>query len=238
MGCCAGKAELPSDDKAEKAPGTQASVPKPTTAKAEEKKKEPTAAAKPVQAEAKKPLVALILHTNTDSSPRFIQVFHILTGVAKIEQRVTPDLSTINAIIKRYPAAEISGKVLTGERVIARYLAQQRGVYPIGPVEIYECESLVEQLEDMWKALAKGDDESVYQTAQLLPAVEKRLKPGQKYYGGDKPNYADVVVFCFLTTFFLSDSVKEEREGAVPQRLKGLVEHLKGQPLFKPAATV
>ena len=105
-------------------------------------------------------------------------------------------------------------------------------------MEIYECESLVEQLEDMWKALGKGDDESVYQTAQLLQAVEKRLKPGQKCYGGDKPNYADVVVFCFLTTFFLSDSVKEEREGAVPQQLKDLVEYLKAQPLFKQAAKV
>lgn len=238
MGCCEGKAILPPDDKAAKSPETQANVQQTSTAKEEEKKKEPVTAPKPIQAEVKNAPATLILHTNSDSTPRFIQVFHLLAGVAKIEQRVTPDLSTIHAVIKRYPTAEINGKVLSGERVISRYLAQQRGLYPIGPSAIYECESLVEQLEDMWKALTKGDDESVYQSAQLLQAVEKRLKPGQKYYGGDKPNYADVVLFCFLTTFFLSDSVKEEREGAVPQRLRSMMEHLKAQPLFKQAAKV
>jgi hypothetical protein len=242
MGCCEGKATLPPDEKATNTPEAQANVQQAGTAKEEEKKKEPITAPKLIQAEAKNAPATLILHINSDSTPRFIQVFHVLDGGAKIDQRVTPDLSTIHAVIKRYPTAEINGKVLSGEKVIARYLAQQRGLYPIGPVAIYECESLVEQLEDMWKVLARADNksvfQSVYQSAQLLQAVEKRLKPGQKYYGGDKPNYADVVVFCFLTTFFLSDSVKEEREGAVPQRLKGLVEHLKAQPLFKPAAKV
>lgn len=185
-----------------------------------------------VKVEVKSQSPGLILHTNSQSALRFERVFSVLAGNTRIERKVTPDLGTIGVLIKRYPVAEINGKFLTGERVIARYLAQQHALYPIGPVQIYECESLVEQLEDMWKSLDKADDQSVYTAAELLQAVERRLKPEQKYYGGDKPNYADVVVFCFLTTFFLNDTVREDREGAVPKRLRDLVELLKVQPLF------
>ena len=178
---------------------------------------------------------SFILHTSSQSALRFERVFRVLAGNTRIERRVTQNLSTIGALITRDPVAETNGKFLSGERVIARYLAQQHALYPVGPVQIYECESLVEQLEDMWKSLEKGDDEAVYTAAELLQAVERRLKPEQKYYGGDKPNYADVVVFCFLSACFLSEAVREVREGAVPQRLIRLMEQLKTQPLFKQA---
>lgn len=174
----------------------------------------------------------LILHVNPASAPNFSQVFRLLAGNLTIEQRPTPDLSSIPGLaIKQYPVAEINGKVLSGERVIARYLAQQQGLYPIGATGIYECESLVELVEDSWKLLATGDETCIYQVAEILQDVERRLK--HRYFGGENPNYADIVVFCFLTTFYLHEEVREEREGAVPVRLKCLVDDLKTTSLLQ-----
>lgn len=176
---------------------------------------------------------ALILHVNAESKPRFSQVFRVLAQNINIQQRETRDLATVKGVvIKRYPVAEINGKVMSGEKVIGRYLAQMQGLYPTGPAQVYLCESLIDQIEDMWKSLQKQDDSALYQAAELLQGIEKRLET--RYFGGDKPGYADVVVFCFLVTFFLGEEVRVARAGAVPMKLQNLVTDLKTRPFFNP----
>ena len=237
MGCCQDRGaseELkdaaslppkPAGPPATKAPGSEPAGAKP-----------PAAAAKPAAPAEKKPdppKNEAVIHLKPGSSARLLKVYQVLAGDAKVVLRETADLRTISARIPRYPTAEYKGQILSGEKVIARYLAQTNNLYPRTPEEVYECESLVDQINDMWMGLSTVNADTLYQQAELLGAIERRLKQGSKFFVGPKNSMADVFVFCFLMEFYLNDSVKDKMANAVPKRLQDFVTEAKNNPLFR-----
>lgn len=157
------------------------------------------------------------LHVQPGQPYLFLRVIELLAGQSSVALSLveTADLTTLATGVVRYPVACCKLGTVSGERVVPRFLAQMAKLYPQTPEDVYLCESLVEQVSDMWKTLSKDQHGDLMRVqAELLHPIAARLK--EAYFVGGQPSLADVFVFFFLEDCYLSKG----QAALVPSRLQ------------------
>lgn len=178
--------------------------------------------------------VDVTLHVKPGEPYLFMRVVELLAAHSNVAlaQAETSDLTTLRSGVIRYPAANCKLGVISGERVIPRFLAQMAKLYPQTSEDVYLCESLVEQVSNMWKTLSQDKHGDMIKTqAELLHPIAARLK--ETYFVSGQPSLADVFVFFFLEDCFLSKG----QTALVPERLQVFHSAFQSSALYQPFAT-
>jgi len=174
------------------------------------------------------------LHLKPGEPYLFLRVVELLAVHSNVAwtQVETADLRVLATGVIRYPAACCKLGVVSGERVVPRFLAQMAKLYPLHPEDVYLCESLVEQVSDMWKTLSRDKHGDLMRVqAELLHPIAARLK--EAYFVGGQPSLADVFVFFFLEDCYLSKG----QAALVPDRLQVFHSAFQSSALYQPLAT-
>jgi len=119
---------------------------------------------------------------------------------------------------------------------INRYCARLAGLYPDDPVEASKCDMIMEECMDIFSALFKcknlSDPNAMDKEAKLaawknikgnhLPThfgfLQKILKDsGKPYFGGDKPNAADVAFYAVYGIYDAAKCGADEVLGSFPE---------------------
>ena len=183
--------------------------------------------------------IPMTLHVQSKSAPHhLLKIYQIIAKSWKFNLQVkeTPDLSTVKAIIRRYPLAECESIVIVGDRVIPRFMAQRSGIYPKSAEDAYLYDSLIDQICDMYTGMITPNPQlgpAPEAQSSHFPAIEKRLPVGKNFFVGNTMTPADVFVFCFLDEYFLGATFKTQRGGMVPSRLTAFHAAFLASPEYK-----
>ena len=130
-----------------------------------------------------------------------------------LEVRETALLELPETGLKVHPILEYEGKALSGEVAITQYVARCEMCYPLDPdpLLLYDLESLVAEVIDLWDQIAEGNEETVN---GLMGAVERRLGEDGGHFVGSRRTLADVYVYDFLKKCFVGAKVS-----SLPARL-------------------
>lgn len=175
----------------------------------------------------------ITLHVKPGEKYLFESVLDLLAAKlnASVVQVETEDVSGLTSGVVIHPAVSCKYGVVSGERVIPRFLAQMGDLYPATVEDVYLCESLVEQVCDMWRAISSDPQgQMVGMQAEMLHPIAARLR--ETYFVGHKPSLADIFVYFFIDDCFLS----KDRADLVPERLQVFHSAFQSSPLYQPFA--